>query len=132
MAATRKIPKARKEASYPKRGEIYLTALDPTLGREIQKTRPALIIQNDISNRLTAMTIVAPITSTVRFPLNPVHVLLPADRFTGLTVTSVALLNQIRAVDNMRLVKRLGSIDATTLERVEEAIRISLGLVPLT
>src|SRR2546422_7074044 len=59
------------QANFPKRGEIYLTALDPTLGHEIQKTRPAVIIQNDVSNRLTEMTIVAPITSTVRFPLNP-------------------------------------------------------------
>ena len=75
---------------------------------------------------------VAPITSTVRFPLNPVHVLLPASRSTGLSVTSVALFNQIRAVDRMRLIKRLGSVDAATLEQIDEAIRISFGLVDLT
>lgn len=67
MATTRQIKSAKVQ---PKRGEIYLTALDPTLGREIKKTRPALIVQNDVSNRLTEITIVAPITSTVRFPLN--------------------------------------------------------------
>src|SRR5713226_2638585 len=100
-----------QKAGHPKRGEIYLTALDPTLGREIQKTRPALIIQNDVSNRLTEITIVAPITSTVRFPLSPVHVLLAADRTTGLSVTSVALFNQIRAVDRMRLIRKLGTVD---------------------
>ena len=77
MATTRRT-QTKPKIDYPKRGEIYLTALDPTVGREIQKTRPALIIQNDISNRLSHMTIVAPITSTVRFPLNPVHVLLAA------------------------------------------------------
>jgi mRNA interferase MazF len=115
----------------PKRGEIYLTALDPTVGRKIQKTRPALVIQNDISNRLTEMTIVAPITSTVRFPLNPVHVLLPADSTTGLAVTSVVLLSQIRAVDQVRLVKRLGSADDRTMAEVNEAIEISLGLVTI-
>ena len=87
------------QAGWPRRGEIYLTALDPTIGRETQKTRPALIIQNDVSNRVTDLTIVAPITSTVRFPINPVHVLLSADQNTGLAVTSVALLNQIRTVD---------------------------------
>lgn len=81
-----------------------------------------------MSNRLTQMTILAPITSTVRFPLNPVHVLIASDASTGLSVTSVALLNQIRAVDRARLVKRLGKVDAQTLERVEEAINISLGL----
>ena len=130
MATTRRIQTLSK-ASHPRRGEIYLTALDPTLGREIQKTRPALIIQNDISNRLSDITIVAPITSTVRFPLNPVHILIPADPGTGLGVTSVALLNQIRAVDRIRLIKRLGAVDSETLERVDEAIKISLGLLQL-
>ena len=130
MAATRQV-KAAPKAGHPSRGEIYLAALDPTLGREIQKTRPALIIQNDVSNRLSQITIVAPITSIVRLPLNPVHVLLAADQTTGLSVTSVALFNQIRAVDRMRLIKRLGRVDEETLERVAEAIKISLGLVAL-
>jgi mRNA interferase MazF len=80
---------------------------------------------------LSEITILAPITSTVRFPLNPVHVLLPADPVTGLSVTSVAVLNQIRAVDRVRLIRRLGSVDEETLERVDEAIRISLGLIQL-
>ncbi len=118
----------RLKTSYPRRGEIYLTSLDPTLGSEIKKTRPALVIQNDVSNRLTHVTIVAPITSTVRFPLNPVHVLIAADDSTGLSVTSVALLSQIRAVDRVRLIQRLGAVDANTLQEVEEAIKISLGL----
>jgi len=130
MATTRPVREA-SHVSFPKRGEIFLTALDPTVGREIRKTRPTVIIQNDISNRLTDITIVAPISSTVRFPLNPVHVLLPADQRTGLSVPSVALLNQIRAIDRVRLVKRLGAIDIETLERVDEAIKLSLGLVRL-
>ena len=117
-----------KTRRYARRGEIFLTALEPTVGREIHKTRPALVIQNDVSNRLTGMTIVAPITSTVRFPLNPVHVLLAAGRATGLDVTSVALLSQIRAIDQRRLIKRLGVADDETMARVNEAIRISLSL----
>ena len=117
--------------SWPARGEIYLTALDPTIGKEIQKTRPALIIQNDVSNRLSDITIAAPITSTVRFPLSPVHVLLQADPSTGLTVVSVALLNQIRAVDRRRLIKRLGAVEPATMAQVDEAIKISLGLILL-
>jgi mRNA interferase MazF len=130
MGNTRQTRTAR--ASYPKRGEIFATALDPTLGHEIQKTRPALIVQNDVSNRLSEITIVAPIASTVRFPLNPVHVLLPGDQHTGLAVTSVALLNQVRAVDRIRLVRRLGSVSDETLEQVDEAIKISLGLTRLS
>jgi mRNA interferase MazF len=127
--ATSRHPKGSKD--YPKRGEIYLTALDPTLGREIQKTRPALVIQNDVSNRLTGMTIIAPITSTVRFPLNPVHVLLPANERTGLSSVSVAVFNQIRAVDRVRLIKRLGAVDHQILKRVDEAISLTLGLTKL-
>jgi len=123
--------RAGSQAGWPRRGEIYLTTLDPTIGREIQKTRPALIIQNDVSNRVTDLTIVAPITSTVRFPLNPVHVLIPADRNTGLVITSVALLSQIRAIDKVRLLKRLGALDSDTLLRVDQAIQISLGLTQL-
>jgi mRNA interferase MazF len=90
-----------------------------------------LVIQNDISNRVTDITIVAPITSSVRFPLNPVQVLLPADKQTGIVVTSVVLLNQIRAVDRVRLIKRLGWVNDETMEFVDEAIRISLGLIAL-
>jgi mRNA interferase MazF len=130
MATTRH-QRAATQGGWPRRGDIYLTTLDPTIGREIQKTLPALIIQNDVSNRLSDLTIVAPITSTVRFPLNPVHVLLPADQNTGLAVTSVALLNQIRAVDKGRLVRRLGAVDADALRQLDEAIQISLGLTKL-
>jgi mRNA-degrading endonuclease toxin of MazEF toxin-antitoxin module len=60
-----------------------------------------LIIQNDTSNRLSEITIVAPITSTVRFRLNPLHVLLAANQVTGLAVTSIAVFNQIRAVESI-------------------------------
>ncbi len=139
MAKTRRT-QTTQTASYPRRGEIYLTALDPTVGREIQKTRPALIIQNNISNRLTGITIVAPITSTVRFPLNPVHVLLATDRATGLTVsgcgwppsaTSAAVFNQIRGVDRVRLIRQLGTVDREAMERVDEAIKMSLGLIKI-
>lgn len=111
---------------WPKRGEIHLATLDPTVGHEIKKTKPVLIIQNDIGNEYGETTIVAPITSTVRMPLSPVHTLLTGGANTGLSVVSVALLNQIRTLDRRRLVKRLGTLDAQTMQQVNEAIRISL------
>jgi len=80
---------------------------------------------------LSETTIIAPITSTVRFPLNPVHALLTPDATTGLSVYSVALLNQIRAVDRRRLIKRLGSADTLTMKLVNRALEISVGLVEL-
>ncbi len=71
---------------------------------------------------------VAPITSTVRLPLSPVHVFIAADETTGLSVLSVALLTQIRTVDRRRFLKRLGMADAETMKLVEDAIKIGFGL----
>jgi mRNA-degrading endonuclease toxin of MazEF toxin-antitoxin module len=71
---------------------------------------------------------VAPITSTVRLPLSPLHVLLPADSSTGLKVASVAVFNQIRAVDRSRLIKKLGEVDALVLFQVDQAIKAAFGL----
>jgi mRNA interferase MazF len=127
MAETRK-PRKPAVPIWPRRGEIYRTALDPAVGHEIQKTRPALVIQNDTSNRYSAVTMVAPITSTVRLPLSPLHVLLPAGPSTGLTVASVAVFNQIRAVDRKRLIKKMGEVDALVLAQVDEAIKAAFGL----
>jgi mRNA interferase MazF len=129
MAKTGRTRKAIS-ISYPRRGEIYLTALDPTVGHEIHKTRPALVIQNDTSNRYGATTIVAPITSKVRLPLSPVHVLLEANASTGLDVPSVAVMTQIRAVDRQRLIRRLGQADALTMAEVDRAVQIALGVMP--
>jgi mRNA interferase MazF len=127
MATTRHARKATG-TNWPQRGEIYLAALDPTIGHEIKKTRPVLIIQNDASNRYSATTMVAPITSTVRLPLSPVHVLLQAGAFTGLTVPSVALFNQVRAVDRRRLIRKLGKADALVMAQADFAIQAAFGL----
>jgi mRNA interferase MazF len=127
MAKTRPAGRGESE-TWPRRGEIYLVALDPTVGHEIQKTRPALVVQNDVSNRHSAITIVAPITSTVRLPLSPFHVLLPADEATGLTVASVAVFNQVRAVDRTRLVRRLGRVAPSVMELAADAIQAVFGI----
>ena len=127
MAETRR-PRKATSHDWPKRGEIYLTALDPAVGHEIKKTRPALVIQNDTSNRYSTVTMVAPITSTVRLPLSPLHVLLPPDPSTGLAIASVAVFNQIRAVDRKRFIKKLGKVDALVLAQADEAIKAAFGL----
>ena len=111
-----------------KRGEIYLVNFDPTIGAEIKKTRPALILQNDIANSYSPITIVAAITSQFEEPLYLTEVLIKILE-GGLAVDSVALLNQIRSIDKQRLIKRLGTVRAETMEQVDRAIQISLGLV---
>ena len=104
---------------------------DPTQGAEIRKTRPALVLQNDIANRSSPITIVAAITSTFDETLYPTEVLIAPKGRTGLAVDSVVLLNQLRSVDKKRLVKRLGKLSAENLVQVDRALRISLGLVEL-
>jgi mRNA interferase MazF len=117
--------------TFPRRGEIYLVAFDPTLGHEIQKTRPALILQNDVSNQYSPITIVAAISSQFRDPPHPREVPIATGGKTGLSKPSAVILNQIRSIDRARLQRRLGVLDAATMRRVDEAIKISLGLVRL-
>jgi mRNA interferase MazF len=114
----------------PRRGEVYLVNFDPTLGAEIQKTRPALIVQNDLANRHSAITIVAAITSQFDQPLYPTEVLVSPPE-GGLRMDSVALLNQIRSIDKQRLVRRLGTLKPETMHRVDHAIIISMGLIKI-
>ena len=115
--------------SRPRRGEVWLVNLDPTIGVEIQKTRPAVIIQNDIQNRYSPLTIVLPLTSAVK-RLGPTTVLVHPPE-GGLDRPSVILVNHIRAIDQRRLIKRLGRLTPETLDKVAQALKISQGLIPL-
>ena len=113
--------------THPRRGEIYLVSFDPTVGHEIRKTRPAVVIQNNVSNRYSPITIVAAISSQFGDPPHPREIPIPPK--SGLTKPWAVILNQIRSVDRKRLVKRLGAVDAATMRRVDEALLISLGLI---
>lgn len=115
---------------FPRRGKVYLVSFDPTLAAEIKKTRPALVLQNDIGNRHSPITIVAAITSRFRKPLYPTEVLISPPE-GGLKMESVVLLNQVRSIDKRRLVTRLGAISAKSQQRVNQAMEISFGLVEL-
>lgn len=114
----------------PKRGEVYLINFDPTIGSEIKKTRPAVIIQNNISNKHSAVTIVAAISSADDPNPYPNEVFVKK-REGGLDNDSFVLLNQLRTVDRMRIIKRLGVLKPSTIECVDRAIEISLGLVEI-
>src|SRR3989338_5138437 len=111
-----------------RRGEIWLVNLDPTIGHEIKKLRPSIIIQNDLGNKHSPITIIAPVTSQNLEKTYPIEVILPKSG-TGLEKESKVLLNQIRAVDKRRLVKRLGKVNDEYIEKINDAIKISLGLV---
>jgi mRNA interferase MazF len=121
---------ARRPPITPKRGDVYLVRFDPTEGAEISKTRPAVIIQNDVGNRFSDLTIAAPITSKYDAELYPTEVLVKAPE-GGLKTDSVVLLNQIRAIDKLRLVRRLGALHSSTMLLVNEALAVSVGLADL-
>ncbi len=121
---------AKQKIARPLRGEVHFVAFDPTLGAEIRKTRPALILQNDIANRSSPITIVAAITSKFDDELYPTEVLVRAPE-GGLDADSVVLLNQIRSVDRRRLMRRVGRLMPETMRLVDRALVLSLGLIEL-
>jgi len=110
-----------------RRGDVYLVNFDPTIGAEIKKTWPALVIQNDIANRHSPITIVAAVTSKFDERLYPTEVLIRLPE-GGVSEDSVVLLNQIRSIDKARLIKRLGALKPTTMQKVDQALQISVGL----
>ena len=112
--------------TYPERGEIYLVCLDPTVGSEINKTRPAVIISNDINNKVAHTVTVIPITSNVQ-NIYPFEAFLPSED-TGLVKNSKAKCNQIRTIDKKRLIRPLGRVSHERLEEIEKALLIHLGI----
>lgn len=112
----------------PTRGDIYLVNFDPTVGSEIQKTRPALILQNNIANRFSPVTIVAALSSQFDEPVYPTEVIVEPPE-GGVSKRSVVLLNQVRTIDKRRLAAKLGSLKNGTMNKVDHAVKISLGLV---
>lgn len=100
----------------PRRGEVYLVSLDPTLGREIRKTRPCLVVSPDELNRHLTTVLIAPMTTgTYDYPFR-----LPCT-FQG--TKGHVVLDQLRAVDRRRLTRRLGRIHHRTLDRSLAVLR---------
>jgi len=109
------------------KGDIFLANLEPIQGSEQGGIRPVLVIQNDISNRYSPVTIIAAITSKVFDKEYPTNVEI-SKQDSGLKVNSTILLNQLRTIDNKRLLKRLGSLDERIINKINLAIKVSLGL----
>lgn len=97
--------------TLPQRGEVYLVSLDPTQGREIKKTRPCVIVSPDELNSNLATYIVAPMTTGG----HPYPFRIPC-RFQR--KDSFIVIDQLRTIDGRRLVRRLGKVHPTTLQKV--------------
>lgn len=110
-----------------RRGDVVLVRLDPTEGREIRKTRPAVVVSNDIACRLDAVVQIVPVTSLPERALRPYESRVGTGT-TGLERTSRAVANQLRTIARHRIIERLGCLGAAELAGLERAIMIQLGL----
>jgi len=111
-----------------KRREIYYAALDPVVGSETGKTRPVLIVQNDIGNQYSPTTIVAVITEysekKAAFPI-----CVAIDKDSGLKKKSIVNLSQIRTLDKNRLTgSKLATLSDKLMSKVDTALKNSLAL----
>jgi mRNA interferase MazF len=111
-----------------KRGDVYFADLSPVVGSEQGGVRPVLVIQNDIGNRFSPTVIVAAITAQIQKAKLPTHVEIDAKRYS-FERDSVILLEQIRTIDKQRLTDKITHLDDEMMEKVDEALQISLGLI---
>ena len=108
------------------RGEIWLVGLDPTTGREQAGMRPALVISVDIFNHGAAELVIAiPITSRAKGV--PLHIKVDPPE-GGLSLTSYVKCEDVRSISTARLVRKLGTVASSTIDEVEDRLRILLGL----
>jgi mRNA interferase MazF len=110
----------------PRRGDVFWTEFDPVAGREMGKTRPAVVVQNDAGNRNSPTTIVATVTSRLVGRDYPFLVEVPQGVLPKASVVNCA---HIRTVDKTRMKPgRIAALDEQTMALVDDALRASLGL----
>jgi mRNA interferase MazF len=105
--------------------DIWLANLIPSKGSEVGKVRPVVIVQSDLLNNLHGSTLVCPVTSNVNRDLKLLRVHI-GKRY--LETESDVLVDQVRAIDNRRLIQRLGRLQPSHAERLRENLRIALDL----
>jgi mRNA interferase MazF len=110
-----------------KRGDIYYADLSPVIGSEQGGVRPILVVQNDVGNKYSPTIIVTAITSQINKARLPTHIEITGPDY-GLPKDSVVLLEQIRTIDKKRLREKIGKFDEDMMKKVDEALRISIGL----
>jgi mRNA interferase MazF len=106
----------------PARGDVYWVNLDPTIGTEIKKTRPAVVVSNDACNKHGSRIVVVPMTSNVTS-------LFPGEAVVRIAKRDARVLgDQIRSIDKARLGKKIGALSRNELADVDEALRTTLAL----
>ena len=108
------------------RGDVFLVSFDPTVGAEVKKTRPALVVSNNVNNAHSPIVSIAPITS------NAIHIYsfeveVPSSN-GGLKTYSKVMVNQTRAVDKIRLIKRISHLPKEITVEVDRALKLHYDL----
>jgi mRNA interferase MazF len=110
-----------------KQFEIWIADLNPRIGTETGKIRPVIVVQTDLLNKEHPSTIVCPITTNVKSDSEILRVHLKKSKF-GFKEDCDIMIDQVRAIDNKRLVKKAGIVDSDTAEKVRENLKIVLDL----
>lgn len=108
-----------------KRGDVFYADLDPIIGSEQGGIRPVLVVQNNIGNKYSPTLVVLPISSTKK-PHLPTHIRICGSKM--LPKDSVVLAEQIRTIDRNRLQSYVGSLGIEIIEKINEAMKISIGV----
>lgn len=109
-----------------RRGSIYFARLDPTEGSEINKTRPVLVISNDINNQFSNTVTIIPLTSNTKV-IRSFEVFIPSGE-ANLPKDSKVKCDQIRTIDISRIANKIGDLSAEFVYAIEIAMKIHLGL----
>lgn len=107
--------------------EIWIADLNPRRGTEAGKVRPVIVIQTDLLNKEHPSTIICPITTNVKPEAEILRVHLNKAKF-GLIEDCEVMIDQVRAIDNNRLLEKIGEVDRITAEKVKENLRILMDL----
>ncbi|TCS80885.1 type II toxin-antitoxin system PemK/MazF family toxin [Pectinatus cerevisiiphilus] len=118
----------KNDRTVIKRGDIFYANLSPVVGSEQGGSRPVLILQNNIGNKYSPTIIVAAITAQITKGKLPTHIELKADK-CKLERDSVVLLEQLRTIDKKRLRNKITTLDNNIMKSVDEAVKVSMGLV---
>lgn len=110
-----------------RRGDIYYADLRPVVGSEQGGIRPVIVVQNEVGNRHSSTVIIAAITSKMKRPKLPTHIMLDSAR-CDIAKDSVILLEQLRTIDKQRLKEKVCHVDSEVLRKVDAALKISLEL----